>query len=123
MTNNDLFTQIRVRTFTAATDQVAYSVAMTADGTTYATGIINRYTRGSYDCFVTRLTSFLERVYFKTFGTTLNEQCLSIQVTRNNDYIYIGGQRVNGANTEIFFVKLTALADQYALNIKYIAYT
>ena len=96
---------------------------MTVDGTTYVTGMINRYTRGSYDCFVFRLTSFLERVFFKTFGSSLNEKCNSIQVTRNNDYIYIGGQRVNGANNEIFFVKLSSLADSFAINTKYIAYS
>jgi hypothetical protein len=65
---------------------------MTAEGSTYVTGTINRWTRGSYDCFLLRLTSSLERVYLKTFGSSnLGETCNSIQVTRNNDYIYIGG--------------------------------
>jgi hypothetical protein len=47
-----------------------------------------------------RLTYDLDIVYLKSFGETYNEICKSIQVTRNNDYIYLGGERFNTATNK-----------------------
>lgn len=68
---------------------------MTRDGTVYVTGYLNSKVRGALsDCFVMRLDHLLDVVYVKSFGDAANgEQCKSIQVTRSNDYIYIGGER------------------------------
>jgi hypothetical protein len=70
---------------------------MTFDGTVYITGFLSYFTRktsvNNKDCFVMRLNYKLDIVYLKSFGDSADydEDCRSIQVTRNNDYIYIGG--------------------------------
>lgn len=106
---------------------------MTYDGTVYITGYLKKYIRRSTssvsadrDCYVMRLDYKLNIVYLKSFGdyNYYAEDCRSIKVTRNNDYLYIGGQRENTATgqIELFFVKLTALADEFATPTKFLRY-
>lgn len=122
----DLSSLVQVRTFTSTSDQVAYDVDMTRDGTPYVTGQMTGYVRGGYDCFVMKLNFDLSLTYLKTFGESgTDEKCTSIQVTRNNDYIYLGGERVKSGRYEIFFVKLTAQADGFvsSAHMIYLSYT
>ena len=66
---------------------------MTVDGGIFVTGYINgAFTLGGNDCFVLRLNYTLDMIWVKSFGTvTNNEECMSIQITRNYDYFYLGG--------------------------------
>ena len=104
---------------------------MTFDGAVYITGFISGFTRATSfsnkDCFIMRLDYKLNIVFLKSFGDAndYNEDCRSIKVTRNNDYIYIGGQRDNTASgkNEMFFVKLTALGDSFAAVTSFLSYS
>ncbi len=75
--------------------QEARDVAVTSDGGIFVTGIItNAFTKGSSDCFILRLDDQLDLVYAKSFGASSEYlECYSIQVTRNYDYIYLGGTK------------------------------
>lgn len=52
-------------------------------------------------------------IYAKSFGTSDNEQCYSIQVTRNYDYIYLGGVKYLAADNyrEMIFYKFNSYTD------------
>jgi len=70
-----------------------------ADGSIFVTGVlVGGHTRsGGTDCFVLRLDSSLNRIFSKSFGisrtqNSLNLKCKSIQVTRNADFLYVGGE-------------------------------
>ncbi len=73
-------------------------MATTSDGSIYITGYNGGWSSGGqlsgYDCFVLRLNSTLEVVYARSFGSNLDEQCYSIQVSRNFDYIYLAGNQL-----------------------------
>ena len=61
---------------------------------------------GDHDCYVLRLDAELNRIYAKSFGFASGDTnkfmtCTSIQVTRNSDHIYIGGNSDGG----LFFGK------------------
>ena len=81
------------------------------DGSIYVTGHIkevhNRKTI-EHDCFVLKLDADLNRIYAKSFGFKNGDAngnsfltCMSIQVTRNSDHIYLGGNSDGG----LFFGK------------------
>eukprot|EP00347_Sterkiella_histriomuscorum_P021608 403333387 len=98
-------------------NQLATDVATTSDGGIFVTGFLsNAWTLGGYDCFVLRLNYTLQVVYAKSFGTsTDNELCYSIQVTRNYDYIYLGGIKyltTGSTYREMIFFKFDAYLDK-----------
>ena len=98
--------------FTASVDITAHDVAVAeADGSIFVTGVLNGgHTRSAgKDCFVLRLDQSLNRIYAKSFGITktlsnMNLQCKSIQVTRNCDFIYVGGEQDKG----LFITKMSS---------------
>jgi hypothetical protein len=61
---------------------------------------------------VLRLDSQLNLIYAKGFGTEYNDYCMSIQLVRNYDYVYIGGhnEQANGYFA-MFFVKFDGFVD------------
>ena len=94
------------------------------DGSIYVTGFLrNMHTRkglsstvpywddwllkkGDHDCFVLKLDADLNRIFAKSFGFKRGDinkfmTCMSIQVTRNSDHIYVGGNSDQG----LFFAK------------------
>ena len=94
------------------------------DGSIYVTGYLrNMFTRkglssnvpyynpwntkvGDHDCFVLKLDGDLNRIYAKSFGFISSDTnkfltCSSIQVSRNSDHIYLGGNSDRG----LFFAK------------------
>lgn len=101
--------------YSSTTDITAYDVAVAeADGSIFVTGVLNGgHTRSNgKDCFVLRLDQSLNRIYAKSFGITrtlnnMNLQCKSIQVTRNADFIYVGGEQDNG----LFITKMSSNLD------------
>jgi hypothetical protein len=65
--------------------------------------------RSGTDCFLLKLDANLDRVYAKSFGKWgYSMSCNSIQVTRNADFIYIGGT-YNSAS--LLFAKMNAYGD------------
>mmetsp|Transcript_40577 Transcript_40577/g.39130 ORF Transcript_40577/g.39130 Transcript_40577/m.39130 type:complete len:98 (+) Transcript_40577:128-421(+) len=77
-----------------AYDQIAWDVASSSDGSIYVTGYHTGWVHDTeYDCFVLRLDHLLETVYAKSFGSALSERCTQIQVSRNFDRIYLGGDQ------------------------------
>ncbi|CDW71340.1 ig family protein [Stylonychia lemnae] len=101
---------------TGTPDQEATDVDTTSDGGIFVTGFIqNAFSLGGYDCFILRLNYTLDVIYAKSFGTsTDHEQCYSIQVTRNYDYIYLGGIKyltVGPTKREMIFYKFDSYGD------------
>ena len=97
-------------------------MAVTNDGGIFVTGIITSstagetpFTKGEADCFILRLNYTLERVYAKSFGVGSTWMgCYSIQVTRNYDYIYLGGVRKSSStasSSQLFFAKTDTYVD------------
>lgn len=92
--------------------------ASEADGSIYITGSHNfghtRKSDANYDCFVLKLDGQLNRIFSKSFGFLATDifqsiYCTHIQVTRNADYIFLGG---SVDNKNIFFGKTSATLDK-----------
>jgi hypothetical protein len=88
-----------------------------ADGSIYVTGqhqyCHTRKTTSDYDCFIMKLDGQANRIFTKSFGFETGNplksiKCMAIEITRNADYIFLGGTI---DNKMLFFSKASATLD------------
>lgn len=83
------------------------------DGSIYVVGVLTQayeINSAQTDCFVLRLDASLNLIYARSFGSVTSVTslvCSSVQVTRNSDFLYIGGTLGNG----LFFSKMSGTTD------------
>jgi len=73
----------------AISDQ-AYSIQQTSDGGYIVAGYTNSFTFGASDFAIYKLNSSGNKVWFKHYGGTDNDQAYSIQQTSDRGYIVVG---------------------------------
>ena len=101
-----------MKNYGGADEDYAYSLQSTIDSAYIVTGKTKSFGSGNYDMFSFKIDMMDDSIWFKTYGTSLNDIARHIEITNDSAYVIVGSsQDILNNNYDVQLLKLDFFGD------------